>query len=226
MADGFVEMTPQKLQTHEGVADLNRMINALFDNMGGDGDTRRVYSGVGPPLNVVSAGVGSIYMRTDGAAGTSIYIKESGTDATGWTTAVKPNISFSVHKDGTDQTAVVSGANTKVTWSTEEFDNGTYFASSTFTPLFAGRYFISGQIRYTASTDQGAYQIKLYKNGSEYKTSLARGSGTGSLVVDIQVVVDMNGTTDYLEIYARHDSGSDKTIDGSSDRSWFTGSIL
>jgi hypothetical protein len=40
--------------------------------------------GTGTPLGNVTAGVGSTYRRTDGGAGTSFYVKESGTDTTGW----------------------------------------------------------------------------------------------------------------------------------------------
>lgn len=40
--------------------------------------------GSGSPESVVTADVGSIYMRTDGGASTSIYVKESGTGNTGW----------------------------------------------------------------------------------------------------------------------------------------------
>lgn len=40
--------------------------------------------GTGSPESVVSAGVGSIFHRTDGGAGTCLYIKESGTGNTGW----------------------------------------------------------------------------------------------------------------------------------------------
>lgn len=42
------------------------------------------YSGTGSPEGVVVASVGSRYRRTDGGAGTSYYVKESGTDNTGW----------------------------------------------------------------------------------------------------------------------------------------------
>ena len=42
------------------------------------------YSGAGSPEGVVSAPVGSLYSRTDGGAGTSLYVKESGTGNTGW----------------------------------------------------------------------------------------------------------------------------------------------
>jgi hypothetical protein len=42
------------------------------------------YHGLGSPEGVLAAGVGSIYSRTDGGAGTSFYVKESGTGNTGW----------------------------------------------------------------------------------------------------------------------------------------------
>ena len=40
--------------------------------------------GAGTPEGAVVANVGSIYMRTDGGAGTSMYVKESGASNTGW----------------------------------------------------------------------------------------------------------------------------------------------
>lgn len=41
-------------------------------------------AGSGSPEGVVTAPVGAIYHRTDGGAGTSLYVKESGTGNTGW----------------------------------------------------------------------------------------------------------------------------------------------
>jgi len=43
-----------------------------------------LYSGTGSPETVVTAGIGSLYLRTDGGAGTTLYIKESGAGNTGW----------------------------------------------------------------------------------------------------------------------------------------------
>lgn len=40
--------------------------------------------GTGTPEGAQAAGIGSIWMRTDGGAGTSHYVKESGTGNTGW----------------------------------------------------------------------------------------------------------------------------------------------
>ena len=46
---------------------------------------RGIFFGTGSPEGVLTAGVGSMYLRTDGGAGTTLYVKESGTGNTGWT---------------------------------------------------------------------------------------------------------------------------------------------
>jgi len=40
--------------------------------------------GTGSPESVVTAQVGSLYLRLDGGAGTTLYVKQSGTGNTGW----------------------------------------------------------------------------------------------------------------------------------------------
>jgi len=45
---------------------------------------RIIREGSGSPEGVIAAVVGSIWMRRDGGAGTSMYVKESGTGNTGW----------------------------------------------------------------------------------------------------------------------------------------------
>lgn len=41
-------------------------------------------TGVGSPEGVIAAAVGSLYTRTDGGAGTTLYVKETGASNTGW----------------------------------------------------------------------------------------------------------------------------------------------
>lgn len=43
-----------------------------------------VRSGEGSPLGVVTAPVGTLYLRTDGGLLTTLYVKELGADADGW----------------------------------------------------------------------------------------------------------------------------------------------
>ena len=52
------------------------------DQSGGNIITNR--AGAGSPEGALAANVGSLYHRTDGGAGTSLYVKESGTGNTGW----------------------------------------------------------------------------------------------------------------------------------------------
>ena len=44
-----------------------------------------IFSGTGTPEGAVTAGIGSIFLRTDGGVGTSLYSKTSGAGNTGWT---------------------------------------------------------------------------------------------------------------------------------------------
>jgi parallel beta-helix repeat protein len=43
-----------------------------------------IYAGVGTPEDAVSAPVGSLFLRSDGGAATTLYVKESGDGDTGW----------------------------------------------------------------------------------------------------------------------------------------------
>lgn len=44
----------------------------------------KISSGTGSPNSAVTGNVGDMFIRTDGGAGTTLYVKESGTGNTGW----------------------------------------------------------------------------------------------------------------------------------------------
>jgi hypothetical protein len=52
--------------------------------MNSRGDPIMVRAGQGSPENNVAARVGSLYLREDGGAGTTLYVKQSGSGTTGW----------------------------------------------------------------------------------------------------------------------------------------------
>ncbi|HEX6684536.1 MAG TPA: hypothetical protein VF062_17160, partial [Candidatus Limnocylindrales bacterium] len=52
--------------------------------LGSGGTGPQIHQGAGTPEGAVAAPIGSTYHRTDGGAGTSFYVKESGTGNTGW----------------------------------------------------------------------------------------------------------------------------------------------
>lgn len=80
----YQELTLEQLKTQEGINVLNSILNFLIRNIAGDGELVKIFHGYGTPESNVTAGIGSIYMRIDGGAGTSFYIKESGSGNTGW----------------------------------------------------------------------------------------------------------------------------------------------
>ena len=81
-----ISLTPEQLQTPDGVKALNEALEKLSNLVPGDGEDVRVLNGFGTPEAQIKASIGSIYMRKDGSTGTSVYMKESGTGATGWAT--------------------------------------------------------------------------------------------------------------------------------------------
>jgi len=64
-----------------------------------------LFTGAGSPEGVVTARISSIYLRTDGATGTSVYYKETGTSSTGWIGIGPSALVF-----GTGNTTVVATA--------------------------------------------------------------------------------------------------------------------
>ena len=129
--------------------------------------------------------------------------------------------SFSAHKNGTDQT-VSSTAATKVTWGTEVFDTGPYFASSTWTPP-AGTVSIYAQVNISA-VGAGTTSIMLYKNGAEYRTTLPTSAAVNSSW-SVTVIDTCNGS-DYYEVYVQSVADSSYTVSGATILSWFCGVMV
>lgn len=84
---------------------------------------------------------------------------------------------------------------TKVTFDTEEFDTTGNFASSRFTPTVAGYYQINAALSQGAPTQT---ICTLYKNGTIYKSGV---NGT-NFNTNVSSLVYLNGSTDYVEVYA------------------------
>lgn len=133
-----------------------------------------------------------------------------------------PVISFSAHKNGTDQTGVATSSDVPVTFGTEVYDNGGLFSSNGFRPP-PGVAHMSASVRYTGTVDQTLYYIHVVKNSAPYKTVTFHSSGTGPLSVPITIEDECDGD-DLYTIEARHTAGSDRTIDGGATVTFFTGS--
>ena len=108
---------------------------------------------------------------------------------------------FSATKVSATQ-SITSNTWTKVTFDTEEFDTANCFTSSTFTPTVAGYYQVNGQVDMYPSVAGSRSAIRIYKNGSNYKSGNdIQISGQVEMGVVVSAVCYCNGTTDYLELY-------------------------
>jgi len=109
---------------------------------------------------------------------------------------------------------------TKITFTTEEFDTNNNFASSTFTPTVAGYYQVNSSIRVNTTTT--SIRMMIYKNGSKYKigTDIATTCNNGF----VSTLVYCNGTTDYIEAYAN--IGVGQALSASSSDTWFNGAMI
>jgi hypothetical protein len=117
--------------------------------------------------------------------------------------------------------SIPDNTSTNILWDTQDYlpfgGHSTSTNPERFTPTKAGRYTIYAKAGFaTNSTGRRAIQIAkndVNLNGS-FRSIMASPSGTGG--VDVQLTVDLNGTTDYITVRALHTAGSalDLTSDG------------
>ena len=123
---------------------------------------------------------------------------------------------------------VGSGVTLKVAADTEKFDIGSCYDNSTnyrFTPNLAGKYFCYGSIAYNVNNAQLRITGELRKNGTSTHAAStltsANGSGYEDVVAYTGGIVEFNGSSDYLEFFTFHNSGSNRDYRGSNTRTFF-----
>jgi hypothetical protein len=82
--NAVVAVTPTGSTTRSDVATFSSTGLSLTGAISPSGSSVTWTAGSGSPEGVVTAVVGSLYSRTDGGAGTALYVKESGSGNTGW----------------------------------------------------------------------------------------------------------------------------------------------
>jgi hypothetical protein len=107
--------------------------------------------------------------------------------------------------------SVATATNTKIQFNIEEFDTNLNYDNATnyrFTPTVAGYYQVNLSIGNASGTATATYTIaSIYKNGSSFKLNLFQAAVNGPTSI-VSAIIQMNGTTDYLEGYYFQNSGS------------------
>jgi hypothetical protein len=104
-----------------------------------------------------------------------------------------PRVAFRAAKNSTQSGISVC---TTVSWPSETFDIGGYFASDGWTPP-AGKYRLSAAVSWgnTGASVGETLTVSIYKNASPDSTrSMVRGSGAAGLAQEVTAIVEANGT--------------------------------
>jgi len=157
-----------------------RYTNVFASNFRPGAGTATWTSGTATPEGAVTATVGSLFTRTDGAEGTTLYVKESGAGNTGWS-RVGPSI------------ASISGATTLTTSSAAtQLADATAGAFSVNLPTAAS---MTGRIINVKKIDSSANAVTLDGSGAE----TIDGATTLALTVQWQSAqIQSNGTAWYV----------------------------
>ena len=128
-------------------------------------------------------------------------------------------------------TNISDAVTTKVQCNTEVFDTDNCYENSTnyrFTPNVAGYYYIFAGVGVTAFgvSLMASAELEIRLNGSQITRCANNGSTNYQywFTPTAQTIVQMNGTSDYIEIYAKGDVTSSTPIYFyQSGYSWFGG---
>lgn len=122
-------------------------------------------------------------------------------------------------------TTLTSGVAVKITLGGEDFDTASCFASSRFTPNVAGHYQINAAaLLSAASGTSGApfFAALIYKNG-DFIAGGSHSDSPDSRSSTVSDLIYLNGTTDYVELYANQFSGGSKTVRSGQPWTWLSG---
>ena len=117
---------------------------------------------------------------------------------------------------------------TKVAFNTENWDTDSNYDTTTyrFTPTTSGKFNVNVSC---FMYDGPEYRLALYKNGSEVAfLDIKDNSSVSDMNPNLQgsTTVSLNGSTDYIEVYAFMRAGSTRRVDAGTTNNWFTATWL
>lgn len=157
-----------------------------------------------------------------------VYTPGSGWQVPQGSLAAGNKASFRAHKNGTDQTGISTGVVTKITFTTEVTDIGSYYdaPNSKWTPP-AGPVLVGGQVFWSAGVVSGGLgTCRIYKNGAEFCSGFTTAQGAGDAIIPRSLIEDIANGTDYYEIYGDSNGAGSKTASGATQYTAFFGTSL
>jgi len=164
---------------------------------------------------------GSVTLSAPAVAGTVTVTlpAASGTMLTTATAGVPVNgPAFSAWQSSAQ--TLTSNVLTKILYQSELWDTNSNYDTSTsrFTPTVAGYYQINAAVCTGASSSQQL--LAIYKNGALYQ----RNDIPSININQISSIVSLNGSTDYIEIYASFGTG--QITSANVNLNWFNAALV
>ena len=142
---------------------------------------------------------------------------------------VGSEISFYAHRNGVSQ-SIPTSSYTVVELTHTNINTGSAFdtSSSRFTPITAGRYFLTASAQIDDMSTNEQYEVSIRKNGTDIvRSGVVTYTGFSDPTIDLGVVVEANGTTDYFELIVWHDDPvGARNLFGTSAATFFAGFLV
>ena len=134
---------------------------------------------------------------------------------------------FSVYSSSIQ--AVTAGVNAKMLLNQKVFDLNSSFDATTnyrFQPSVAGYYQISAGSTFSLNTATAGIWVQLFKNTISTVGGTAVGTATMYPTAVVSACLFLNGTTDYVELYAYNGSGVSASTPGGLNYVYMSGSMV
>lgn len=165
-------------------------------------------------LNAITSGAGGVALSGDTSG--NLIIQSAGANVVTFTAnGMVTNAgvpAFSIYLSASSQ-SLTSNTWTKVTLDGTTFNTASSMVSSSrFTPTIAGYYQFSGECWFSGAS---VCISSLYKNGGVYVYGTRVDGGT-TYSSSVNELVYLNGSTDYIEMYAYTGSAGQNLANGST----------
>ena len=202
--------------TTDGAHDL-----VLDTNSGTNSGTITITDAANGNITITPNGSGNIVLdgltfpNADGSSGQALQTNGSGTLSFA---TISGSSDFFFAAKTSDQ-SIPNNTNTKVTFTSEDYDTGSDFASSTYTAPSDGKYFFYAKLLCDNTSGETA-KIFFFKNGSQFVETRNTSHGANRRTYQHSAVLDLSAS-DTIEVYKFQDGGSARDVAGDSNRSTY-----
>jgi hypothetical protein len=155
---------------------------------------------------------GTAVLSTGETGGTK-FLREDGDNSCSWQTLADSSDKSAFRAYLSSTQVLTTGTYTKLQCNTEDYDTNSDYDNATnyrYTPTVAGKYFIFATVAFLGMASGNNCIAAINLNGTRVFFNAQILSAAGSPYLQVGGFIEMNGSTDYVELQAYHDYGSDR----------------